>query len=122
MDNYLPVAQKQFGEDLKNYDLKFDSSASDFIRCIWAYTCSLYLTSNHFGANHPKLLMFDEPKQQDISLNHFRSFLKELSGYNGAQILLFASFENSDESYSIATKELGFNLIYIDKKLIKPIA
>lgn len=121
MDNYLPVAQKQFGEDLKSYDLRFDSSASDFIRCIWAYTCSLYLTSDHFNANHPKLLMLDEPKQQDISLDHFKSFLKELSSYSGVQILLFASFENSDESYQIATKGLDFNLVYIDKKLIKPI-
>lgn len=121
MDNYLPVAQKQFGDDLKSYDLRFDSSASDFIRCIWAYTCSLYLTSNNFDANHPKLLMFDEPKQQDISLIHFRSFLTELSSYSGVQILLFASFENSDESYQIATEGLDFNLIYIDKKLIKPI-
>ncbi len=121
MDNYLPVAQKQFGDDLKSYDLRFDSSASDFIRCIWAYTCSLYLSSNHFNANHPKLLMFDEPKQQDISLSHFRSFLTELSSYSGVQILLFASFENSDESYQIATAGLDFNLVHIDKKLIKPI-
>jgi hypothetical protein len=65
--------------------------------------------------------MFDEPKQQDISLDHFRSFLKELSSYIGVQIILFASFENSDESYQIATKELDFNLVFIDKKLIKPI-
>ena len=121
MDNYLPVAQKQFGDDLKSYDLRFDSSASDFIRCIWAYTCSLYLTSNKFGANHPKLLMFDEPKQQDISLNHFRSFLKEISSYKDIQTLLFASFENSDESYATATEGLDFHLVYIDKKLIKPI-
>ena len=120
MDNYLPLAQKG-GDANLSYDLKFDSSASDFIRCIWAYTCSLFLTSNNFNANHPNLLMFDEPKQQDISLNHFRSFLTELSGYNGTQILLFASFENSDESYQVATKDLDFNLIYINKKLIKPL-
>jgi len=121
MDNYLPVAKKQFGDDLKTYDLRFDSSASDFIRCIWAYTCSLYLTSVKFGGNHPRLLMFDEPKQQDISLNHFRSFLIELSSYKNAQTILFASFENSEESYSKATEGLEFKLNYIDKKLIKPI-
>ena len=120
-DNYLPVAQKQFGEDLKNYDLRFDSSASDFIRCIWAYTCSLYLTSVKYNANHPKLLMFDEPKQQDISISHFKSFLQELSSYREGQILLFASFENSEESYKIATEGLKFNLIHIKNKLIKPI-
>lgn len=120
LDNYLPLAQKG-GDANLSYDLKFDSSASDFIRCIWAYTCSLYLTSNNFNSNHPKLLMFDEPKQQDISLSHFKSFLNELSSYREAQILLFASFENSDESYQVATKGLDFNLIFIDKKLIKPI-
>ncbi|MDE5422120.1 AAA family ATPase [Ancylomarina sp. DW003] len=121
MDNYLPVAQTQFGDDLKSYDLRFDSGASDFIRCIWAYTCSLYLTSQEFECNHPNLLMFDEPKQQDISINHFRSFLTELSGYTGVQTLLFASFENSDESFKNATEGLDFNLRYIDKKLIKPL-
>lgn len=121
MDNYLPVAQTQFGDDLKSYDLRFDSGASDFIRCIWAYTCSLYLTSKQFDSNHPNLLMFDEPKQQDISINHFRSFLTELSGYNEVQTLLFASFENSDESFRTATQGLDFTFRYIDKKLIKPI-
>lgn len=122
MDNYLPVAQTQFGDDLKSYDLRFDSGASDFIRCIWAYTCSLHLTSNQFGGNHPSLLMFDEPKQQDISISHFRSFLTELSGYENVQTLLFASFENSDESFKNATEGLDFKFNYIDKKLIKPLA
>lgn len=121
MDNYLPVAQTQFGEDLKSYDLRFDSGASDFIRCIWAYTCSLYLTSKKYNCNHPNLLMFDEPKQQDISINHFRNFLTELSGYKEVQTLLFASFENSDESFKTATQGLDFTFRYIDKKLIKPI-
>ncbi|WP_461631353.1 DNA replication/repair protein RecF [Labilibaculum euxinus] len=121
MDNYLPVAQTQFGDDLKSYDLRFDSGASDFIRCIWAYTCSLHLTSNKFGGNHPNLLMFDEPKQQDISISHFRSFLTELSGYKDVQTLLFASFENSDDSFKTATEGLDFKINYIDKKLIKPL-
>lgn len=122
-DNYLPVTQQQFGSG-SSYNLKFDSSASDFIRCIWAYTCSLYLTSLKFGGNHPKLLMFDEPKQQDISMDHFRTFLSELSTYKNAQTILFASFEESDEAYAQATKGLAprdFKLNYIKKRLIKPI-
>lgn len=121
LENYLPVAQKEFGDDLQSYDLRFDSSASDFIRCIWAYTCSLFLTSKKFNGNHPNLLMFDEPKQQDISLNHFSSFLNELSSLTNLQTIVFASFENSDDSYLQATKGLDFKLNYIEKKLIKPI-
>ncbi len=121
MENYLPVVQKQFGDELKNYDLRFDSSASDFIRCIWAYTCSIFLTSQKYNTSHPMLLMFDEPKQQDISMEHFKSFLQELSRYSNSQIFVFASFENSDKSYKLATDGVTHNLKYINEKLIKPI-
>ncbi|MCC4228517.1 hypothetical protein [Zunongwangia profunda] len=65
--------------------------------------------------------MFDEPKQQDMSINDFTSFLNELSTYKTAQTLLFASFENSDETFNKATEGIDFHLNYIDDKLIKPI-
>lgn len=118
-DNYLPLAKKP-NDDLY-YNIRFDSSASDFVRSIWAFTCSLYKASMEQNGNHPNLLMFDEPKQQDMSINDFASFLNELSTYNNAQTLLFASFENSDETFEKATSNLKFNLSYIDEKLIRPI-
>jgi hypothetical protein len=118
-ENYLPLAKKP-NDDLV-YNIRFDSSASDFVRSIWAYTCSLYKTSNEKNGNHPNLLMFDEPKQQDLSINDFTSFLKELATYKNAQTLLFASFENSDETFEKATSDIEFHLNYIDEKLIKPI-
>jgi len=117
-ENYLPLAKKP-NDDLF-YNIRFDSSASDFIRSIWAYTCSLYKTSAAKNGNHPNLLMFDEPKQQDMSIDDFTNFLKELSTYTNAQTLLFASFENSDETFEKATSDIEFHLNYIDEKLIKP--
>jgi hypothetical protein len=117
-ENYLPLAKKP-NDDLF-YNIRFDSSASDFVRSIWAYTCSLYKTSVANNGNHPNLLMFDEPKQQDMSINDFTNFLKELSTYKNAQTLLFASFENSDETFSTATEGIEFHLNYINEKLIKP--
>ncbi|MCD8407103.1 hypothetical protein LNI98_04025 [Tenacibaculum dicentrarchi] len=117
-ENYLPLAKKP--NDNLFYNIRFDSSASDFVRSIWAYTCSLYKTSVTKNGNHPNLLMFDEPKQQDMSINDFTSFLKELSTYKNAQTLLFASFENSDETFKKATVGIEFHLNYIDDKLIKP--
>ncbi len=68
-DTYFPIVDGL-------YNIKFDSSASDFIRCIWSYTISLMKTSVAFKANHPQLLIFDEPKQQDISLPSFKSEAK----------------------------------------------
>ncbi len=118
-ENYLPLAKKP--NDNLFYNIRFDSSASDFVRSIWAYTCSLYKTSIENNGNHPNLLMFDEPKQQDMSISDFTNFLKELSTYNKAQTLLFASFENSDETFIKATEGIEFHLNHINDKLIKPI-
>lgn len=120
MEDYLPVAKKPYRDDLF-YSIKFDSSASDFVRSIWAYTCSLYKVSNTLNGNHPNLLMLDEPKQQDMAIEDFISLLKELSDYKNGQVLLFASFENSDETFDKATNNLNFKLNYIENKLIKPL-
>ncbi len=120
MEDYLPVAKKPFRDDLF-YSIKFDSSASDFVRSIWAYTCSLYRVSCELNGNHPKLLMLDEPKQQDMAIDDFISLLQELSNYKDGQVLLFASFENSDETFKKATNNLSFKLNFIEDKLIKPL-
>ena len=66
--------------------------------------------------------MFDEPKQQDMSEDGFRTFLLKLSKFTSEQILVFASFENKDESFQSATDGLIYNLIHIKEKLIKPLA
>lgn len=118
-DTYLPVAQKTDAEQF--YNIKFDSSASDFIRCIWAYTTALLKTSIAYDTNHPRLLVFDEPKQQDMSKDSFRSFLTELSKFTEQQVILFASFENSDSSFAEATDGLTFSINKIDELLIRPI-
>lgn len=118
-DTYLPVAQKTDAEQF--YNIKFDSSASDFIRCIWAYTTALLKTSITYSTNHPRLLVFDEPKQQDMSKDSFRNFLVELSKFNEQQVILFASFENSDNSFAEATQGLTFSINKIDGLLIRPI-
>lgn len=119
-DTYLPVAQKTDAEQF--YNIKFDSSASDFIRCIWAYTTALLKTSITFNTNHPRLLVFDEPKQQDMSKESFSNFLIELSKFQEQQVILFASFENSDNSFAEATKGLTFSINKIDELLIRPIS
>ena len=121
-DNYLPVAEKVLDNGMKlAYNLKFDSSASDFIRCLWSYYTAIFKTSITFQTNHPMLLMFDEPKQQDMAIENFKSFLTELSQFKKQQVLVFASFENSDEAFKAATDGLEFTLNRIDEKLIKPI-
>lgn len=121
MDKYLPVVETTLGEDkIKQYDIKYDSSGSDFVRAIWAYTCSLKKVSDIYDTNHPKLLMLDEPQQQSASIDDFRKLLTELSSYKNIQVLVFASFNNSDDDYDYSTQGLDFNLIHIKGKIVKP--
>lgn len=117
-DDYLPLTQLITGE---KYNIRFDSSASDFIRCLWAYYIALMQTSLKYKGNHPNLLMFDEPKQQDMSEEGFKIFLHKLSKFSSEQVLVFASFENKEESFLSATEGLAYNLITIKEKLIKPL-
>lgn len=118
-DTLMPVARKFAGDQF--YSIKFDSSASDFIRCMWAYFTALLDVSFKHSGNHPGLLIFDEPKQQDMSFDSFRAFLDELSKHNDAQTIVFASFENSDDSFAEVTQGLQFNLLPVGDRLVQPV-
>ncbi|WP_291075595.1 MULTISPECIES: hypothetical protein [unclassified Empedobacter] len=112
--NFFPIV-----DDL--YNIKFDSSASDFIRSIWAFTISLMKTSIKYDGNHPQLLILDEPKQQDASLESFKALLSELANFKDQQVIVFASFENSDETFFESTNNIDFTLNLINETLIKPV-
>lgn len=124
-DGYFPTVQ---GLNLvKNFDdnkedkkiegkLKHNSSASDFVRAIWAYTTALYKTSMKFNSNHPKLLVFDEPSQHDMANRDMNNFLNELSSYTNGQSIVFASFGERDENFKEETKGIEkFHLIDLSK-------
>ena len=117
LDNYMP----EIVGDRMRYNIRFDSSASDLIRTIWAYTCSLLKVSDSFSnTNHPRFLAFDEPAQQNMANSDFRSFLKELSSYQNVQTIIFASFNQSDDVFNDTTKDIPFKLHWIKDRLIKP--
>lgn len=117
MDSYFPTVKglnlvKNIDDKKVEGKIKHNSSASDFVRAIWAYTCALYKTSAKFDGNHPKLLVFDEPSQHDMANSDMNSFLKELGIYKKGQTLVFASFGERDEIFEEETKGLGnFNLV-----------
>lgn len=60
------------------YDLKFDSSASDHIRSIWAYTIALQEVSLEYQGNHPNFIIFDEPGQHRIVEEDMKALLDKI--------------------------------------------
>jgi len=119
-------ADKQFlfpvveNETMK-YNLRYDSSGSDWIRASWSYYCSLFKVSQEKETNHPKFLMLDEPAQQDMSDSSYSKLLKELTKYKDGQVLVFSSFHNSEINYKEVTEGIkDFKLIEVKEKLMKP--
>ena len=107
------------GPELGGQQLRNMQSASDLVRSIWAYSCGLYLTSKKFGANHPGFLLFDEPAQQSMANLDFKEFFKELESYTDGQILLFASFNNSEDEYKDSISDISnFTYKKIDNRLL----
>lgn len=85
---YLPQAQvEQYNEHLRSV-----SSASDFVRSIWAY----YLALLNIGNSHPGFLVFDEPCQHSIKEADLKTLFQVCAG-SDKQIILFCSSEPKTE-------------------------
>jgi hypothetical protein len=74
----IKISEHKLLPIIEGFDMKFDSSASDNIRGIWAYTLALLQTSASLNGNHPKILIFDEPDQQSVVLKDMKNFLIKL--------------------------------------------
>lgn len=101
-ETYLPISE--------GFDMKFDSSASDNIRAIWAYTLALLSTSIATGGNHPRTIIFDEPAQHSIITEDVVGLFNQINEIPGEkQIILGITLNDSDIREAVA----GF-----DSKLI----
>ena len=88
-ETYLPTSE--------GFDMKFDSSASDNIRAIWAYTLALLHTSIETGGNHPRVIVFDEPAQHSIITADVVSLFNQVNGIPGEkQIILGITLNDGD--------------------------
>lgn len=108
-DTYLPVRE--------NFDMKFDSSASDGIRAIWAFTLALMQTSIIHKGNHPNILMYDEPDQHSIVMKDLKSFFDTIIEINVGQTIVAITIKDNDIEEAIAALNPdSYNIIRIGKR------
>jgi hypothetical protein len=113
------VRSNLYFDSSQNTKLKSDSSASDFVRLIWAYLITLFLVSNHGDSkHHPSILVLDEPAQHSMAVESLHALLNNLCKQKGLQSIVAASFDESDSIFTEATKGVTSNLINIAPKLI----
>ncbi|MFP3393356.1 hypothetical protein [Brevibacillus sp. SIMBA_040] len=109
-DKYTPV--------VKGFDIKFDSSASDYVRLIWAFTLALeYVTQKHDG-NHPNLIIMDEPGQQQMNHASIGKLFESLSELDGQSIIASSL---TIEEINTLTKNIKKKIIDLGNEyIIKP--
>lgn len=115
-DTYLPVSE--------GFDMKFDSSASDNIRAIWAYTLSLLHTSNETGGNHPKIILFDEPAQHSIVTEDVVNLFNQVNKLPGdKQVILGITLNDTDIRQAVSLYEKNeINVIDVGTRSFKKVS
>ena len=113
-DNYRPTRE--------GFNLGFDLSASDNIRIIWAYLEGLLELASKFQLNHPGLLIFDEPKQQEAKAVSFRNLLVRAGGaLSRKQQVLFLTSEPL-ANLEVLTQNIPTKITRVDGWVFKRIS
>ncbi len=106
---------------IDGFDMKFDSSASDGIRVIWAFTMALLQVSIEKNGNHPGVIIFDEPAQQSIVPEDMKSFIESVVEIKKPFQIITAITLNSQELISIINglDASSYNKTQIEGKAFK---
>ena len=91
--NDVRILPGNYEPEVAGVNLSADVSASDLIRVHWAYLLGLLEVGTQPSGNHPGLLIFDEPQQQQVEESSFREMLRHALGEKNCQIIVTTSHE-----------------------------
>jgi predicted nucleic acid-binding Zn-ribbon protein len=117
----IDIAEESLLPTIDGFDMKFDSSASDGIRVIWAFTMALLQVSIAKDGNHPGVIIFDEPAQQSIVPVDMKSFIDSVVELGKSCQIITAITLNSEELIKIISeiKVEDYHEILIEGKAFK---
>ena len=118
----IEISEESLLPTIDGFDMKFDSSASDGIRTIWAFTLALLQVSIEKDGNHPGVIIFDEPAQQSIVSEDMNSFIQSVSEVSSQSQIIMAITLNSHELVGIIDKldANEYHKLEINDKAFKP--
>ena len=115
----ISISHQTLGPEQEGYNIVAETSASDYIRIIWAYTLALMeLAGKEEDIKHGGFVVFDEPRQHEASKISFSSLIDKASEsveYNG-QVIFATSLE--EEELSESCKEKYVNLICFEDYIL----
>lgn len=108
----VTISKQTLRPEQEGYDIVAETSASDYIRIIWAYTLSLLeLASKEADIKHGGFVVFDEPRQHETNKVSFASLIKKAASFagTGGQVIFATSLDESE--LTDACKDENVNLI-----------
>ncbi len=95
LDNFRPLVRARKDDEVIEKEINFEVSASDAIRLKWAYLLATFELKRAKSTNHPGLVVFDEPGQQEIRSGDLFAFLKRasLASRESGQVIVSTSEE-----------------------------
>lgn len=92
-DNFRPVMDQKDGDELVQREIGINISASDGARLKWAYYLALLELSTAYKTNHPGLVIFDEPGQQQMKELDLGTFVRRAAAaaQDNQQIIIATS-------------------------------
>jgi len=97
----IEISEESLLPMIDGFNMKFDSSASDGIRVIWAFIMALLQVSMEKNGNHPGIIIFDEPAQQSIVSEDMENFINSVVELSGNCQIIIAMTLNSNELIGI---------------------
>jgi predicted nucleic acid-binding Zn-ribbon protein len=116
---YISISEHTLRPEQDGYDIVAETSASDYIRIIWAYTLSLLqLAGNKKDVLHGGFVVFDEPRQHEASRASFANLIDKASEskYFNGQVIFATSLDEDVLESACANK--GVNLICFDDYIL----
>ncbi len=114
----ITISEKSLRPEQEGYDIVAETSASDYIRIIWAYTLALLeLAGKEKDARHAGFVVFDEPRQHEANIVSFTSLIgkaTESDTYEGQ--VIFATSLKEEELTAACGEEV--NLICFDDYIL----
>lgn len=118
----LTVSDDTYRPEKEGFEIGFELSASDSIRLKWAYQLGLLDVSRMRATNHPGLVVFDEPRQQEAAETSVAGLLAEAAriAKSGTQIVIATSEDLATVKNFIANVDR--QLLVFERRLIDRIA
>ncbi len=120
--NSISISNQTLRPEQEGYDIVAETSASDYVRIIWAYTLALMeLAGKEKNIKHGGFVVFDEPRQHEASKLSFTSLIDKASDSlkYGGQVIFATSLD--EKELSSACREKSVNLLCFNDYILTPV-